>query len=335
MATYKEIFGKQVKFLASDPPAAVGSGEIWYNSTTGILKTSLVVSAWSSGGALTNARRNPAQGIGPATATMAVGGMTSATALAFNEQYNGSTWTEGAGALNTARQSMGGSTAGSQTAALVFGGTTTEPSTAGMTDVCEEYDGSTWTTTPNAMTTARYNLGGCGTSTAALGFGGYRPGDQRSDSEEWNGSTWTEGTNMIQGRIGMGTCGTQTAGLACSGLVDTGGPAPTGPKDTTEHYDGSSWTAGGTNLHATQALGAAGTQTSAISFGGTPNITTTTGYDGTTWTTRPALAAGRDYVGMAGTATAGLCIGGDQPGSALDTVEEYNGTDTIRTITTS
>ena len=205
-----------------------------------------------------------------------------------------------------------------------------------MTDTTEEYDGSTWTTTPNVMNTARFNIGGCGTSTAALGFGGYVIGDQRSDSEEWNGTSWTEGDNMIQGRIGMGCCGIQTAALASNGAVDTGGPAPTGPKDTTEEYNGASWTAGGTNLVACQALGAAGTQTFAICFGGSPNITTTSGYDGTTWTTRPAMATGRDYVGMAGTATAALCIGGNAPSDAgVATVEEYNGTDTIRTLTTS
>jgi hypothetical protein len=45
--------------------------------------------------------------------------------------------------LNTARNSLAG--AGTQTAALAFGGYVASPSGLGAT---EEYDGSTWTTNP-------------------------------------------------------------------------------------------------------------------------------------------------------------------------------------------
>ena len=329
MSTYKELFGKYVQSLAADPTNAEAEGQIWYNTTSNTFKTILSSGAWSSGGALTNKRRNPAQGVGPSTASMSIGGMDGSTALAFNEQYNGTSWSEGSGALNTARQSMGGTTAGSQTAALVFGGTSSEPSTAGMTAATESYDGSAFSTSPYSMVTARYNLGGCGTQGAALGFGGYRPGAQQSESEEWNGSGWVEGNNMLTGRLGMGTCGTQTAALACNGYVDTGG-SPTGVKDLTEEYDGTSWTSSGTNLVATYGNGAAGTQTSAISFGGSPDITTTTGYDGTTWSARSSLATGRDFVGMSGSATGALCVGGNAPSDAgLTTVEEWDVSTTV------
>ena len=37
MATYKEIFGKQVKFLSSDPDNE-GEGQVWYNSTSDTFK---------------------------------------------------------------------------------------------------------------------------------------------------------------------------------------------------------------------------------------------------------------------------------------------------------
>jgi hypothetical protein len=36
----------------------------------------------------------------------------------------------------------------------------------------EEYDGSTWTSNPTGLNTARNNLAGAGTQTAALAFGG-------------------------------------------------------------------------------------------------------------------------------------------------------------------
>jgi hypothetical protein len=40
-----------------------------------------------------------------------------------------------------------------------------------VTGATEEYDGNSWTTVNN-MNTARYQIAGCGTQTAALGFGG-------------------------------------------------------------------------------------------------------------------------------------------------------------------
>jgi hypothetical protein len=41
------------------------------------------------------------------------------------------------------------------------------------TTATEEYDGSTWTTIPPGLNTARSNLAVAGTQTAALAFGGY------------------------------------------------------------------------------------------------------------------------------------------------------------------
>jgi hypothetical protein len=57
--------------------------------------------------------------------------------------------------------------AGTQTAALGFGGYS-HP----ITGATEEYDGSTWTSSPTGLNTAREQLAGCGTQTAALAFGG-------------------------------------------------------------------------------------------------------------------------------------------------------------------
>jgi hypothetical protein len=36
----------------------------------------------------------------------------------------------------------------------------------------EEYDGTTWSTSPGSMNTARAAMAGCGIQTAALSFGG-------------------------------------------------------------------------------------------------------------------------------------------------------------------
>jgi hypothetical protein len=68
-----------------------------------------------------------------------------------------------------------------QTAALAFGGQL--PPATGAT---EEYDGSTWTTSPGSLNTARSGLAGCGTQTAALAFGGGPP--YTAATEEWTGA---------------------------------------------------------------------------------------------------------------------------------------------------
>ena len=42
MATYKEIYGQEIKSLSSDPSAtAATEGQIWYNTTSGTFKVVL------------------------------------------------------------------------------------------------------------------------------------------------------------------------------------------------------------------------------------------------------------------------------------------------------
>ena len=122
MSEYKTIHGIHVQALDTDP-SNLGSGQVWYNTTSNQLK----ITAVSTSGA----------------------------------------WATG-GNMGTSRHGLGG--AGTQTAALGFGGYTP----AGATNATEHYDGSAWTAGGN-MATAKYNLGGCGTQTAGLGFGGKTP----------------------------------------------------------------------------------------------------------------------------------------------------------------
>jgi hypothetical protein len=42
-----------------------------------------------------------------------------------------------------------------------------------ITGATEEYNGSSWTSNPTSLNTARATLAGCGTQTAGLAFGGY------------------------------------------------------------------------------------------------------------------------------------------------------------------
>jgi hypothetical protein len=104
-------------------------------------------------------------------------------------KYTGATaagaWATGNN-LNTSRQSLSG--AGTQTAALAFGGG--YPPTAAT----EEYDGTNWAT-GNNMNTSRSELGGCGTQTAALAFG------SPSATEEYDGASWTSSNPLNTARV--------------------------------------------------------------------------------------------------------------------------------------
>jgi hypothetical protein len=79
----------------------------------------------------------------------------------------------------------------------------------------EEYDGSTWTTSPGSMNTARAYVAAFGTQTAAVIFGNIPPSGA---TEEYDGSTWTSNpTGLNTARYNVAGAGTQTAALAFGG----------------------------------------------------------------------------------------------------------------------
>ena len=127
MTTYKDIRGTHIKTVTSDPPAPV-NGQMWYNSTTRVMKGfTSNPGAWSTSGNMNTARYVLA-GAGTQTAGLAFGGETPPHTNA-TESYNGSTWTE-LNNLNTSRQELSGG--GTQTSALAFGGRT--PSVVASTE---------------------------------------------------------------------------------------------------------------------------------------------------------------------------------------------------------
>ena len=72
-------------------------------------------------------------------------------------------------------------------------------------------------------------------------------------------------------------------------------------RNTTEEYDGSSWTAGGTLSVAFEDAAGAGTQTAGLKFGGRGTPTQVTEkYDGSSWTTSGNMNTGRGYLAGAG-----------------------------------
>ena len=135
MATYKDIRGTHIKTVTSDPPAPL-NGQMWYNSTTKIMKgfTSNPAGSWASGGALNTGGIIPNNGAGTLTAGLIGGRLQEAGPSPGNkantEQYNGTSFSE-VNDLNTARSAgaMGGL---AYTSALWVGGQT--PPLTGKTE---------------------------------------------------------------------------------------------------------------------------------------------------------------------------------------------------------
>jgi len=329
MTTYKEIKGDVVETVASDP-ANPGAGDIWYNTTTGVLKGGEYLAAWSSGGNLPGAKRDGGLGsVGTQDAGLAFGGepITSDTF-----EYNGTSWSPG-GSMNTGGRS--GGSFGPQTAA----GTAGRNESVGSTPSTkyEEYNGTSWSE-QNDLPTGKRDLAGAGTQTAAVVMGGATT-VLVGTADDWDGSSWTAGGSLSTARRNNSGGGTQTAAITSGGVLSYGPPYPPG-SNATEEYNGTSWTTGG-NLNTGRGIsGSSGTQTAFMQSGGdttfVPSVLTTAAehYDGTVWVTTASMATARaGFKGTGGTQTAGYVAGGYAPESAA--TEEFTAAPITRTFTTS
>jgi len=376
----------QTNALASGGYQSSGSPKSYFNETEAYDGTS-----WSAQPTMATARGYGTGG-GTGSAGIVVGAYTGSVTTAVEEFDNTvNTFTAGAWASGsnypTGTNQLGGS--GTQTAGLGFGGNTSGGNPNGS-NVTAEYDGSSWTAGGNL--TQNKNTGsrsGVGIQTATMAINFRNDGSPSvspvnyiamANVEEYNGSSWSNGTNTPDGEVEAGTCGTISAALRFGG--NPGNP-PAGPATnstiywndsswtslnnmstaryalapafqgtynaalgfggqtpapanvaTTEEFDGTNWTAGGSLNTAVIRNSGSGTQTAALSFGGSPNVAGTEAYDGTAWSTRPSLANGRGFGGGAGSGTVALYIAGDEGVH----VEEFTGeTSTInaKTLTTS
>ena len=182
-----------------------------------------------------------------------------------------------------------------------------------------------------------------GTQTASICFGGQNDSlspPKRNASEEYNGSSWTEGNNINTARYRIGVAGTQTAGLGFGGYTLPGQTA------NTEEYNGTSWSEQNNLASVRSAPSGCGTQTAAVSIGGAtysvPAGSATLGlteeYDGSSWTAgesiTPALsnapASGVQGHSCVGTQTAALVVGGNT-GVTQNQVLTYDGTNYANT----
>ena len=317
MATYQDIRGLRVKYLSADP-SNTAAGEVWYNSTTGTLRSPLVTEAWSSAASMID-DKGAATGGGPQTAGIEAGGEW--PYKSSSADYNGSGWATNP-SLNTARGGLGGAKSGSQTAFLVFGGTSDTTAT-------ESFDGSAWTTTPNSLNTGKGQTSGAGTQGAALNAGKWGP-PLITATEQWDGSSWASNpTGLNTARGDMASFGTQTAAIFAGG----NSASPPSYRDLTEEFNGASWTANPI-LNTARGIGGSGAGISTLGLvagGNTPGPAASAAserWNGTSWTNTPSLAtAGSGRSGF-GSSAAALAFG-KYPYAG--TTEEFNQSTTVTT----
>ena len=334
MADYKGIQGFSVQSLASDPPASIGLGQLWYNSASNVWKIGAVgAGAWASGGNKNN-YMSGGMGCGTQTAALAATGTGGTGPTPGNqnlcEEYNGTGWAEVNVAPTAVRVCSGG---GIQTSAIVAGGYSTTYMTESFT-----YDGTNWTEVADINTAREGAAGAASASTAAIIAGGEGPNSisprTTALTEEYNGTSWTEKADLTTARTLMAGIGTVTAALAVGGYIALG---------NTEEWDGTSWSEVNdltTARNAAFKMGA-GSTTSAMIVGGMTGPVGSTDvtevYNGTCWTEVADLATSRTTGYGGGTQALGIAGGGYQPSNAVQIItEEWNGApEAVQTVTTS
>jgi hypothetical protein len=265
MAKYSDIKGFTVQTLSTDTVASQAAG-----------------GTWASGGTI-NTFREEAGGAGIQTAALLFGGQQDPSASPRRptavEEYDGSSWSE-SGDIAAGVTGIGG--CGTQTAALACGGYT---GTANV-DTTQTYNGASWTTVPATINPARAFIGLAGTTTAAITFGSASgPGNQ---VELYNGSSWTETTEMNTARYAVGGSGTSTAAMFFGGTPSL--------KANNELWNGSSWSEeNDLNTARKQLAGTGGVYTQALAISGytTTNVASTESFDGTSWTEVADVAIAR------------------------------------------
>ena len=337
MSTYREIIGKKIKTVSSDPSSGT-EGEMWYNSTTGTLRGPAILSAWTSSGPLISLQGDVAN-LGTQTASLCAGGSDNPGSenVDITQEGNGTGFSLG-GTLNTARRGCSGF--GTQTAGVCFGGYSTT-----YTNVTEEYNGTAWTNgnnTPVSPGTASWCSGG--TLTAGIGYtGSYlgppSPSNNAKQTIEYDGTNWADANQLTRtGGDGANGFGIQTAALCTGQSTTTGSPSAS---TLVEEYDGTNWASGTVTPTASAYGGSGGIQTAGMIFGGGSDgspgyptkVTTTQGWNGTSWSAEPALATARmgTQGGPVGSNTASQLMGGSNGSTNLTNVENFDSS--LNTIT--
>ena len=238
-----------------------------------------------------------------------------AQALADNP-YAGA-WSSG-GSLNTARNFLSGSGAGTLTSSIAFGGDTGSNSA-----LTENYNGTSWTEV-NDLNTARNGMAGFGTATAALAVDSRDP-LAGTAVESWDGSSWTEIAENNTGKSVARGFGVQTAGNVIGGTDNTPGSEVL---NLNEYWNGSSWTELNDLNTARHSMGASGVYTAGLAAGGyngTANVAVHEQWNGSTWTESTDLNTARRGVGSSGPSSTAALISGGYTTTYSSVTEDWNG----------
>ena len=236
-----------------DPVSAanyLSTSEEWNGSST----------STTGGGGLASARQSLCAG-GSQTAGFVTGGLINnsgtAAETATTENYNGSSWTSSGAMSETKEAAKGG---GTQTSHWLWGG---YKDGTGYREIMEIYNGSSWSSStkalPNSEGARAYGIGGGLSDSTGVYAGGYS-GPILNGTFTWDGSSWTQpsGSNLSDGRNGV-----QGGGHHTSMVVSSGRHWEDASRlDTTELWDGSTWSSGGTASTSTFACGSSGSFTS-------------------------------------------------------------------------
>ena len=308
-------------------------GMVWYNTTTKTLKGygTLGVGSWAAAATYPTPTERAAY-CGTQTEGLITGGTAPPGVQNETKLYNGIVWADSPATLNTARMYLGSTGAGTQTAAIIFGG-----EAPGMSALTEEFNGTAWTEV-NDLNTARKAIVGAGSQSAAQAMTGGEPsaGDK---NESWDGTSWTVDTAHPQSKNYAMGGGTQTSAFVCGG---------DSTRNTSDTWNGTAWTETG-DLFYGQAHGTRGAidATSGIIFGGSQawgpapspppsgysSWNKTQGFNGTTWTELGDKASGGIDSAGNGTTIASICVGGG-PSWLTDTVE-FNCPTIVKTLNSS
>lgn len=153
------------------------------------------------------------------------------------------------------------------------------------------------------------------------------------NTEEYNGTAWTDVNDMVAHKRSNGSAGTQTAGFAAGGN-------PSAQYQVTHEYDGTSWTVGGAILTARNYNGTWGSLTAGITVGNGSYSATAEEYDGTCWSAVDNEPSGKGKsfgLGQATGGTDGLHHGGEDTNGTtyLNSTYQYSASLTARSVTAS
>ena len=268
-------------------------------------------------------------GVGSSTAGLFFGGENpGGSPISTSTTYDGSSWTATSAMGNASQLTLN---FGTQASAVAAGG---EP----VSNTVEEWGGSSWSTAPNTISDARRNGGGSGSGEpSGVIFGGGEHPSYSTSCEAYDGTSWSEGGDLPNGKLGVGAGDSATAALFAG---DAQNPSPPYSSNVSQEYNGTSWTAT-PNLLINRGNGPSGASTGANSGGGAyyaggtyPSlIASMETYNGSAWSTAPSLGTAIWNQGGNGSTAGALSVGGSLPAYTA-AAEEFTAETSVATAST-